>query len=312
MGATEYAAAQQRMLARFEIKSESRYVDVPTIDGRAHVLVTGDGPPVMMVIGAGVPSAMWAPLMAELEGFTLFAVDMPGHGLTDRATFATGTMRDLGVGFLRDVLNGLGLQQPLFVSQSMGGLFTTWLTLAEPERVRAISYVACPALMLGTSAPLPLRLGSVPPIGKLAARLMPPSPRQVDKVAAVAGEDFSAIPEMRDLLLELERLPHFGADLIELHHALLRLRGPRPELEQTPDQLAQITCPVQLVWGEGDTFGAPRAGRRAAGIIPDAEFHIVPGGHAPWLNHAEQVSAAVVPFLKRHATTRSPLSGGSQ
>jgi pimeloyl-ACP methyl ester carboxylesterase len=306
-----FAKAQARMLERFDLDWEPRFVDIPTIGGRAHVIVTGDGPPLMMVIGGGVPAAMWAPLMARLDGFTRYAVDMPGHGLTDRATFTTSQLRRLGAGFLGDVLDGLGLEQPLFVSQSMGGLFTTWLALTRPERVRSISFIGCPALLLGTSAPFLLRLGSIPPIGRMLSRLMPPSLRQVDKVAKMAGEDFSSLPEMRHLLLELERLPRFGSDLIELHHALLRLRGPRPELEQTPDQLARITRPVQLVWGKGDPFGAPDAGRRAAEIIPDAEFHPVPGGHAPWLSHAGQVAAVVAPFLERQSQAQN-VEGGTQ
>ena len=56
-----YHQAQHRLLERFGIDAESRFVDVPAVDGRAHVLVTGDGPPVMMVMAAGPPSAMWAP-----------------------------------------------------------------------------------------------------------------------------------------------------------------------------------------------------------------------------------------------------------
>lgn len=311
MSHDQFSAAQRRMLARFGIEWEGRYVDVPTIGGKAHVIVTGDGPPVMMVIGAGVPAAMWAPLMARLDGFTRYAIDMPGHGLTDRADFTTAQLRRLGTGFLCDALDGLGLEQPSFVSQSMGGLFTTWLALAQPGRVRSISYVGCPALLLGTSAPFLLRLSSIRPIGKIVSRLMPPSLSQVDKIAAMVGEDFSSLPELRRLLLELERLPHFSTDLIELHHALVRWRGPRPELEQTPDQLARITQPVQLVWGESDPFGAPEIGRRAAQIIPDARFHLVPGGHAPWLSHAQQVSALVAPFLQGQSRADS-VSGGGQ
>lgn len=305
MSFEEFARAQQRMLDRHGVAAETRFVDVPAIGGRAHVLVAGEGPPVMMVIGGGVPAAMWAPLMARLDGFTLHAVDMPGHGLTDRASFSTSTVRSLGADFLEQVLDGLGLDSPPFVSQSMGGLFTTWLALRRPHRVRSISYVGCPALMLGTSAPLLLRLASIPAVGRLLARLQPPSPSQVDRVATIAGEDFSERPELRELMLALERIPSFGRDLTEIHHALVRLRGPRPELEQTPEQLARLTPPVQLVWGEKDPFGPPTAGRRALEIIPDAELAVVAGGHAPWLDDPERVGRLVGGFLRRHAVPSS-------
>lgn len=301
MSTAEYAAAQRATLEAYGISAETRFVECPTIDGRAQVIVHGEGPPVMMLIGGGVPAALWAPLMTELDGFTLYAVDPPGHGFTDRARFSTSTLKPLSVGFVRDVLDGLGLDQLPFVAQSMGGFASTWLALENPGRVASISYIGCPALMLGTSAPFLLRLGSIPAVGRLVRRLQPPSPEQIDKVAAMAGEDFSDTPRIRDLMLALENLPHFGEDLNHLHHAAVRLRGPRPELEQKPHHLARITQPVQLIWGEGDPFGPVAAGERAARIIPDAEFYAVPGGHAPWLRSTRRVGEILTPFLRKHA-----------
>lgn len=74
MSVAIYTQAQERLLARCGIDAESRFIDVPAVDGRAHVHNTGEGPPVMMMIGAGAPTAIWAPLMAELTGFTLYTV----------------------------------------------------------------------------------------------------------------------------------------------------------------------------------------------------------------------------------------------
>jgi hypothetical protein len=67
---------------------------------------------------------------------------------------------------------------------------------------------------------------------------------------------------------------------------------------------------VQLVWGEDDTFGPPAVGERAADLIPDADLHVVPGGHGPWFRHAQDVGERLAPFLRKHsgpgyATVRS-------
>lgn len=78
-----FRTAQSRMLERFGINFESRFVDVAVVSGRAQVLVSGRGPAVLMLNGIGSPAAMWAPLIARIEGFTLYAVDLPGYGLTD-------------------------------------------------------------------------------------------------------------------------------------------------------------------------------------------------------------------------------------
>jgi len=62
----DFRAAQAQLLRRAGVAAESRFVDVPAISGRAHVLVSGEGPPVVAVPGLGDPAAMRAPPMAEL------------------------------------------------------------------------------------------------------------------------------------------------------------------------------------------------------------------------------------------------------
>lgn len=302
----EFIRAQERTLRHYGVDAESRFIDVDAVAGRAHILVAGDGPPVMMVIGGGLPAAMWAPLMAELEGFTLHAVDLPGLGLTDTATYSSARFRSLGVDFLDQVLAGLGLDRPVLVGQSIGGQWSTWMALDRPDHVPALALVACPAAMLGTAAPLPLRLLSVPGLGRLMTRLQPPSPTQIDRLARTAGEDLSDHPELRSLLLAAQRLPTWKAALIDIVRSVVSLRGARPQVTLTPDELARITQPVQLIWGEDDTFGPPAVGEQAADLIPDAELHVVPGGHGPWFRYAEHIADRLTPFLLKHALTPHP------
>src|SRR5690606_12713843 len=211
---------------RYGVQAESRFIDVPALPGRAHVLVAGDGPPVMMVIGGGPPAAFWAPLMAQLDGFTRYAVDLPGMGLTASTSLSTQGIRAFAVDFLTQVLDGLGLDRAVFVSNSMGGLWSTWLALDRPERVQAVALVACPALILGTSAPLPMRLLSVPFIERVLARLMPPSERQVERTGRMAREHLSL--EIKDVLLACERLPTHAPSRLALLHSVVTPRGARP------------------------------------------------------------------------------------
>ncbi|MGD8898372.1 MAG: alpha/beta fold hydrolase, partial [Acidobacteriota bacterium] len=157
MGTSEFEAAQERLLRRVGVAAESRFVDVPAVSGQAHVLVAGRGPAVVMVPGFADPAAMWAPLMARLEGFTLYAVDRPSFGLTDRARYSTATIRRLAVTFLEQVLDALGLERPAIVANSIGSLWSIWLALERPRRLATMSHVGCPAFILGTSAPLPMR-----------------------------------------------------------------------------------------------------------------------------------------------------------
>lgn len=294
----DFVDAQQQVLDRYGVVAESRLVSTPLLQGDTHVLVAGEGPPVMMVIGGGMVGGLWAPLMARLHGFTLYALDPPGHGLTATMEYQTESLRRKTVEFLTQVLDGLGLEAPPFVAQSIGGLWTSWLAMDRPERVSSISYVACPAMILGTSAPVALRISTIPWVRSILDRVDPPSERQVTRMTRRAGEDFSHLPELRDLFLAYGRLPETARSLLDLHRSVVRLRGARPETALTATQLAGISQPVQMIWGESDPFGPPTVGERAAQVLPQARLHVVPGGHGPWFNGSHIVAPLIDGFIR--------------
>lgn len=300
----EFKTAQTRLLQRYGVDAESQFIEIATVEGRVHVLRSGAGPPVVMVPGFADPAAMWAPLMAELEGFTLYAVDRPCFGLTGNAEHTTATFRGLAVAFLEQVLDALKIDRPLFVGNSIGSTWSTWLALDRPDRVAAMVHAGCPAFWLDTSAPLPLRLLSLPLLGRFIMAISPPSPRQMEAFGKqVAGEDLSQFPELRDLLVAAQKLPGAQGSILGLLRAVVRLRGARSEMVLTAQQLAQIRQPVLLIWGSRDAFGPPSVGEAAASMIPHATLHVVPeAGHVPWVGHPTEVAAAAVPFLRRQGT----------
>jgi pimeloyl-ACP methyl ester carboxylesterase len=299
----EFKAAQSRLLERYRIDAEPQFIEVRAVRGRVHVLRSGTGPSVVMVPGFADPAAMWAPLMAGLEGFTLYAVDRPCFGLTGKAEHTSATFRRLAVDFLEQVIDALEIGRPLFVGNSIGSAWSTWLALDRPDRVAALVHAGCPAFWLNTSAPIPLRLLSVPPLGRFIMAHSPPSPRQVETFGrTIGGEDLSQFPELRDLLVAAQKLPGAQDSTLGLLHAVVRLRGARQEVRLSREQLGQIRHPVLLIWGSRDKFGGPSVAEEAARAIPDGEIYIVPGaGHIPWVGHPGEVTAAAVPFLRRHA-----------
>lgn len=297
-----FIAAQEALFRRVGLRAESRFLDMPALDGPAHVLVAGEGPPVLLIAGLGDPAAMWAPLMSKLKGFTLYAVDRPCFGLSGSAEHKTDTLRSLAVGFLEQVLDALELERAQFVSNSMGSLWTLWLALDRPQRVTAMTHVGCPALILGTSAPIPMRLISFPPLGRLLMALTPPSPKQVDQFAAMAGEDLSSLPEMRDLLVQMQKLPGARKSVRQLLHSVLRFRGARPQIALNEDQLSRVTQPSLVIWGDRDPFGSVEVGKKLAQLTQRTEFHqIAEAGHVPWVIRPDEVSRIATPFLQAHA-----------
>lgn len=198
--------------------------------------------------------------------------------------------------------DGLGLHGPLvIVASSLGSLWSTWFALDRPERVRALVHIGCPALAPGTSAPAPMRLLSVPHLSRALMALQPPSPRQAERIGTMVGEDLSLTPEIRDLIIATERHAGYGPAFRGLLHALVRLGGARRDVALTSAELARLTQPVQLVWGDHDPFGDLVAAEAFRAALPDAELHVVDGGHAPWLDDAEVIAGHVRRFLTHRA-----------
>ena len=290
--------AQQRVLERYRVDAQRRYVDLPTTGVQAQVLVAGEGPPLMMVIGGAVPAAFWAPLMAKLPGRTLYAIELPGFGLTDPTTYRHDSIRQTAVDYLSDILDVLDVGPSQFVTQSMGSQWTAWLAADQPVRVTSQVMIGCPAFFLDTSAPLPFRLASVPGLGPLLMSVQKPSAKSAAHVMRTVGEDPTGLDELRDVLLAAQVVPTYTPSLLALMRAMMRWAQPRPAIVTAPAQLRSIGHPVRLIWGERDGFGPPAAGRRMAELIPGADLHVVPGGHAPWFHHADQVGRLTRQFME--------------
>lgn len=293
-----FKAAQRSVLDNFGLEAESRFVEVATLEGSAHVLVTGEGPPMVLLNGVGVPAAMWAPLIGRLGGYRSYAVDLPAFGLTDPPPRAPRDLRAHAVVFLEKLLDGLGLGRPTFISSSLGSLWALWLALDLPERVGPMAHVGCPAIILGTSAPIPMRLLSAGFLGWLLMRIQPPSARQVERLSKMVRQH-PLQPEIADLILATERLPEFEYVFRSTLRALLRLRGPRLEYALTEAELSRIVQPSLLVFADRDPMGSEKAGRHMAAALPDAEFHLAVGGHSPWLTDTERIARWIDLFLRR-------------
>lgn len=291
--------AQHRVLDRYQVRADRRFV-APTPGGCAQVLVAGEGPPLPMVIGGSIPAAFWAPLMAQLRDRTVYAIELPGFGLTDPVPFHHTTLRRTAVAFLGGVLDALELEAVDVVSQSMGSQWTTWLAADQPGRIRSQVMIGCPAFFLDTSAPLPMRLASVPVLGRALVSWPKPSAKGAEQTIRMVGEDPDGLGEIRDVLVAAQRLPTYADSLLDLMQAVMSWTRPRQGVVVGADQLRRVAHPVRLIWGERDPFGRLESGRRLAALVPEGSVHQVPGGHAPWLHHADLVAGLTRDFLAGH------------
>ena len=125
-----------------------------------------------------------------------------------------------------------------------------------------------------------------------------PSARNTERTLRAVGEDPEGLDELGQVLLATQRLPAYRPSLLALMRSVMRWTRPRPDIVTTAQDLRHVAHPVRLIWGDQDPFGNVAAGQRIAELIPDADLHVVPGGHAPWFHQAGRVGRLTEAFLQ--------------
>jgi pimeloyl-ACP methyl ester carboxylesterase len=119
----------------------SRYVDAG--DVRLHVVVGGDGPPLLLVHGWPETWYAWRNVMPALaRQFTVIAVDQRGIGLSDKPAdgYDTGTL----AGDLVALMDTLGHQRFAAVGHDTGFAITYALASDHPDRVDRVALAEIP------------------------------------------------------------------------------------------------------------------------------------------------------------------------
>lgn len=119
--------------------------DIETRFGSTHVFAwEGTGTPIVLLHGAATSSLMWAPLIAELSGFSVFAVEIVGDPnlSTQTAPFVNGADFATWAG---EVFDGLGIDHAHVCGASYGGWIGCHTAIRAPQRFASLILVE-PAL----------------------------------------------------------------------------------------------------------------------------------------------------------------------
>ena len=181
------------------------------------------------------------------------------------------------------MLDALGLDAPVLVGASGGGIWATWYALAHPERVRGLVMLGSVPTLPGGRAPLPLRLAATPGVGDVLVRAVKPGRRMLVTMMASVGEAETIVrhPDLLDSLVAGARDPvATRANLAELR-ALISLRGFRTSMRLSREDLRRLAVPTLMIWGDRDPVVPLAHARAAAAEIPHARLEVLPAGTCP-------------------------------
>lgn len=282
---TRIQRAERAVFDHYRIGWDEHRIMLRHNGSAVRVISAGEGPPVLLLHGATFCAATWAPLMAELSGFRLHALDLPGHGLSGPGGYRRGALRGFADELLDQVWEAFDSEPMPVVANSLGSMLALWYAVRRPERVAAVVALGAPAIALpGTVVRMPLSLLNIPYVG--AAMLGTPLPRWAYRSLLTTGLGRPAVRAMPDALVDVLRLcaPSHARDLAALNHAMNRLSRPRTENVMTAAELAQLSCRPLFIWGSNDPYLSARAARAHITDIHGAALIEIAAGHAPWID----------------------------
>jgi pimeloyl-ACP methyl ester carboxylesterase len=293
--------AEKQLFEAAGLDAETSFVELRRTGTRLRVLSFGSGQPVVLLHGVAFSAAAWTPLLGELTGYRIHAVDLPGHGLSSPVAYRRGEVRDHTLQLIDDLFEALALESTPVVGHSLGAMFALWYAAARPGPIGSLVVVGDPAVALpGVAVRMPLSPMTVPVLGP--AMLRAPSPRPVYRRLFVMGLGRAAAAaapgQLLDVLRVSARRPGNARTVAALMHAIDGFRRPRPESVMDADELGRVTVPTVFLWGTEDAYLAPGDARPWIEKMPAATLHEVPAGHAPWFEDP----AGCAGVITRHLT----------
>ncbi len=225
------------------------------------------GNTLLLIHGAGGSHQSWPPALRRLQGVSVYALDLPGHGRSDPPAHDNiAAYADAVLAFI-DALN---LQNVTLLGHSMGGAIAQTVALRQQTAVTRL-------VLLGTGASLPVSSAILDGIMSNPAATV----HMVNKFSWARSAPAEMVTMGEEVLLQVD--PHvIHADFVACNAF------------DISDQLGKITVPTLVISGDKDKMTPMENGRFLADNIPNAQFALIEGGgHMMALEQPAKVAALI-------------------
>jgi pimeloyl-ACP methyl ester carboxylesterase len=265
-----------------------RYIRVDGI--RVYCHSSGKGDPLVLIHGFLVSHRQWDLVRRRLaQSFTVYAVDLPGFGESERPAHFPYTMQSFS-DLVAVLLDLLGLSRVRLMGHSMGGGVALNLAGCLPERVDRV--VAVDPALYPFPAPLEARIALFPVVGEVVFKRLF-GRRDMQRYFRRHVYLDPTLPSEEMLQFYWERLNRPGG-----RHAAYQALRTLDNLASLAGVPRRVRCPVQIVWGEHDRITPLAHGWRLEQEIERSKLFTIGGsGHAPMEERPREFCDVVLPFL---------------
>ncbi len=260
---------------------QDRTVSVWGSQIRPRVKIGGEGPPLVFLHGAY--GLRWDSFLDALaQDYTVYAPEHPGTTPGDPdAIKPLDDLWDL-VLYYYELFDQLGLEAPVVVGHSFGGMVAAEVAATNPGRVGRLVLLSPLGLWLD-EAPVKNWMSMAPEPMARAVFYDPEGP---------IAKDLLGLPDDPEARVEAQ------IKAVWTLGCTGKFVWPIPD-KGLKKRLRRIQAPTLIVWGKQDGVISPVYAQEFAGKIADARAEIVDkASHVPHLEQLEAVSRIVQDFLK--------------
>ncbi len=236
----------------------------------------GSGQPLLFLHGAGGLMANDPFLAALATKYHVYAPLLPGYGDSDEAP-ELREMLDITLHYL-DLVEALGLKDPILVGHSMGGMIAAEMAALAPKDFSRLALIAPAGLWLDDHP--------IPDIFSLVPYEYPPLLfHNVEAGAALftAGAHFDDPEWLKGFLVTNARQLGMAGKIL----------FPVPD-RGLSQRLYRIRAKTLLIWGDDDRLIAPVYAQAFKKAIKHADLAVIPeAGHMVIWEKTDQVTAAI-------------------
>ncbi|MEO5588076.1 MAG: alpha/beta hydrolase [Gemmatimonadaceae bacterium] len=272
---------------------------MPVGPGAMHVERFGHGgTAVILIHGFGTSSFLWrhvAPAITD-AGHTAYAIDMFGHGESDRPLDA-----DFGIAaqaeYLDAAMTALRVSRAIVVGVDIGGAVALRLAATRPERVEKLVLINTPAF-----DQLPAR--DITQMQRSTAKFAFRTTRGVLGAApliegVLKGSVADPDTNMPVRLIARYLAPFAGRDGVS---HLLTLASSITDDDMDEIELKTVHVPTLVLWGERDQWVDVKIADKLVNALPDGRLVRLPGvGRLLPEENPEQLASLLLDFMKRRA-----------
>ena len=235
-----------------ELMTESRMI---TLEGiRLHFRQAGSGPALLLLHGFTLSSEQWTPFTETLAtDYTVIAVDMPGHGRSDR--LPSGFSFRKWASLLLNLLREMGIRQVKAIGHSAGAI--TLMHMASEDTAMITSMI----LVSG------------------GHRYMEEAREALRQDSFEQAPDAVQVYYMDMHFQDTSKISKLFEDIQEV---ALQIAVSPEDVKLSKAMIEKISIPVLLVWGDRDGYFPMEIATELYSLFEDAQLWVVPGqGHAP-------------------------------